>query len=348
MELRILDSIMHGVLKPWKLDTSNNKRFTELVKAAKKANPSTCREQHAELYSLLADFPTLQKILTAEPQTEISLQPLCFNTNLPKYKDTVTHFYYLIIEIETQRIYNVALEFSNTYSDIRDIIYQTEKILTYAKVLAKQVSIEMKDEGYISIPDENNNLTHYVLYYLKHSLIQLYFSIQEQYKNTLQQSTSLEDFYILDLEESITNMVSLEKVEEPIKNDKSNQEIQEKLSFGFNADVVKLRTVINQLCVKIELLNNTTETEDLIKILTAKDVLPGSVRIQFNCETVQLRYIIDKLKPFFNALNPKNIELSACFFTKKGTLIKAQNLYTNKIANPKEKDKIDNIIKQLQ
>jgi hypothetical protein len=43
MEVKVLDSIMHGVLKPWKLDTTNTRRFTELVKAAKAASPNQCR-----------------------------------------------------------------------------------------------------------------------------------------------------------------------------------------------------------------------------------------------------------------------------------------------------------------
>jgi hypothetical protein len=346
MELRILDSIMHGVLKPWMLDTSNNKRFTELVKAAKKVNPTTCRELHAQLYNILADYPTLQKVLESEIPIEKTLQPLYFNINLPMYNNAVTNFYYLVITLETQRIYNRVLEFSYIYTDKTDFIYQTGKVLNYAKILAKQASIEMDMMGF-SGTTAQVEASNYAIYCLKHSLIQLYFSIQEQFKDRLEETATLEDFYLLDLEESLSGMLILEKVVQT-ENDKSHQEIQEKLSFGFNEDVGKLKTVINQLCVKIELLNSDTKTDDLITILTAKNIIPGSVKIQIGCETVQFRYIIDKLKPSFNALNPQNIELSACFFTKKGTLIKAQNLYTNKISNPKEKDKIDNIIKQLQ
>lgn len=346
MELRILDSIMHGVLKPWKVDTSNNKRFTELVKAAKKVNPSTYREQHTQLYNLLADFPTLQKVLETEIQTEKLLQPLYFNINLPMYNNAVTNFYYLVITLETQRIYNRVLVYPKFYTNQIDFNYQTGKVLNYAKVLATQASIEMDIMGFTGSTAQVET-SNYAIYCLKHSLIQLYFSIQEQYKDRLEEKTTLEDFYLLDLEEPLSGMLPLEKIH-VIENDKSNQQIQEKLSFGFNEDVGKLRTVINLLCIKIELLNSDTKTDDLITILTAKNIIPGSVKIQIGCETVQFRYIIDKLKPSFNALNPQNIELSKCFFTKKGTLIKAQNLYTNKISNPKEKDKIDNIIKQLQ
>jgi len=35
MEVKILDTIIHGFLKPWKLDTTDIRRFTELVKESK-------------------------------------------------------------------------------------------------------------------------------------------------------------------------------------------------------------------------------------------------------------------------------------------------------------------------
>ena len=54
MEIKILDSILHGELKPWKLDISGNKRFTELVKTAKAVSPTTHAELHKQLSALLA------------------------------------------------------------------------------------------------------------------------------------------------------------------------------------------------------------------------------------------------------------------------------------------------------
>ena len=49
MEVKILDSIMHGALKPWKLDTTNTRRFIELVKAAKSASPVTNADLHKQI-----------------------------------------------------------------------------------------------------------------------------------------------------------------------------------------------------------------------------------------------------------------------------------------------------------
>lgn len=354
MELRILDSIMHGVLKPWKLDTSNNKRFTELVKAAKKVNPSTCIEQHLQLYNLLADYPTLQKVLETELPSEKTLKPLYFSTGLPMYNNAVTNFYFLVITLEAQRIYNRVLGFSKIYTSQIDLIYQTGKVLNYAKVLAKQASIELDMMGFSGTAAQVE-ASNYAIYCLKHSLIQLYFSIQEQFKDHLEETTTLEDFYLLDLEEPLSGMVKLEKVELPVETDKPEKAVdstQEKISFGFKDDIDKLKTVVNQLCFQIELLNeDVTDTDDFIRILTAKNILPGSVKIQIGCETKHFRYAIDKFQPYFTDLSLANIEKSKLFYSKKDTLITANNLSASNSKSkidPKEKSTIDKIFKQLQ
>lgn len=99
----VLNSIMHSVLKPWKLDTTNTKRFTDLVKAAKAASPNTNAELLSQLTTLLVDYPTLQKILADETKGNAPLQQLIYKTDLPKYKDAVTHFFYFVITGETIR-----------------------------------------------------------------------------------------------------------------------------------------------------------------------------------------------------------------------------------------------------
>ncbi len=353
MEIRILDNIMHGVLKPWKLDTSNNKRFTELVKAAKKVNPSTCREQHAQLYELLADYPTLQNILETEIPVGNKLQPLYFDINLPMYNNAVTSFYYLVITLETQRIYNRVLEFPKIYTHHIDFNFKTRKVLNYAKVLATQASIEMDIMGF-SGTKAQVDASNYAIYCLKHSLIQLYFSIQEQFKDSLEETTTLEDFYLLDLQEPLSGMLSLEK-NHLIEDDKSEKVIdstQEKICFGFKDDIEKLKTVVNQLCFNIDLLNeDITNADDLIKVLTAKSILPGATKIQINCETKLFRYCIDKFKPHFSNLTLGNIEKSKIFYSKNDTLITANNLSSSSSKNkvePKESANIDKIFKHLK
>ena len=66
MEVKILDSIIHGDLKPWKINTTETRRFTELVKAANAASPKTNAVLLSQLTALFADYPTLQKLLKQE------------------------------------------------------------------------------------------------------------------------------------------------------------------------------------------------------------------------------------------------------------------------------------------
>ncbi len=239
MEVKVLDSIMHGVLKPWKLDTTNTRRFTELVKAAKAASPSTNAALLSQLTALLVDYPTLQKIVADETIDNAPLQQLLYTTDLPKYKDAVTHFYYFIITGETLRVFNAVLQQAANWTELVDIRYQIGKTLTNVRVLAKQVTTELNEQGFTTVPDAESSVVHFALYYLKHCLIQLYFSIQEQFKASLSQTTTIEDFYLLDLEEPVANIVYLELVGEATNNSQaqnSNNTIQDKLSFGFTGD----------------------------------------------------------------------------------------------------------------
>lgn len=301
MEVKILDSIIHGFLKPWKLDTTNTRRFTELVKAAKAASPSTNAELLSQLTALLADYPTVQKSLTDETIINTPLQPLLCKIDLPKYKDAVTHFYYFIITRETLRVFNSVLQQAANWTELVDIRYQVGKTLTNVRVLAKQVSTELNEQGFTTIPDAQGSFVHFALYYLKHSIIQLYFSVQEQFKASLPQVTTLEDFYLLDLEEPVANIVYPVLVGEPTTNSQaqnSNNIIQDKLSFGFTGDKERLKAVIVQLCQKIELLNeDQTSSDTLFKIFTSRDLEAIADKVYLGCETTQFRYIIDKLTP---------------------------------------------------
>jgi len=355
MEVKILDSIIHGELKPWKLDTTHTRKFTELVKAAKAASPNTNAELLSQLNGLLADYPNLQKILNAESSNNNTvLRKHLFNMELPNSKDAVTRFYYLIITAESFRVFNCMLQESINWTELVDIRYQVNKTLTNIRVLAKQTATELTEQGFTTAPDENSNHIHFALYYLKHSLVQLYFSVQQPFKESLKQGTTIEDFYILDLEEPLTNMLPMDLIEQPTEKETNDtaEASQDKIFFGFKDDITKLQTVINQLCFQIEFLNeDVTEANDLIKVLTAKSILPGSVKIQIGCETKHFRYTIDKFQPYFHGLSLANIAKSKLFYSKKDTLITANNLSASNSKSkidPKEKSTIDKIFKQMQ
>jgi hypothetical protein len=349
MEVKILDSILHGTLKPWKIDTTNSRRFISLVKAAKATTPTTNAELVKQLIELLSDFPAVKKLLNDEPKNPSTLQPLLFDIELPRYKDAVTNFYYLVITGEILRIYNTFLIQSESWTDLIDIRYQVGKTLTNVKVLAKQTGIELMEQGFTTRPDPQSEVTHFALYYLKQCLIQLYFSIQEQFKSSLESTISLEDFYLLDLEE--TNPDIIELIPVVIESAIEIQD-QDRICFGFKGDLQKLTLVVNQLCYQVKLLQEEVNSpEDLLKVFTSKNLTPGCTKIQLGCETKHFRYCVDKFQPYFGSLSLVNIEKSKIFYSQGDTLITANNLSASSSRNrlePKEKPIIDKIFKYLQ
>ncbi|MCC6692860.1 MAG: hypothetical protein IT253_05625 [Chitinophagaceae bacterium] len=337
------------------MNTANTRRLTELVKSAKTVSPKNNADLLAQLTSLLSDYPDLQKIVETETvRDNTALKQPLFSIELPVPNDTVTRFYYLLIAADSLRIFNTVQQESSNWSELVDIRYQVNKTLTNIRVLAKQTASELIEQGFTTLPDEKSNHIHNTLYFLKHTLVALYFSVQESFKTNLKQVTTVEDFYILDLQEPLSNMLPLIPVEQLTESETDDTAAisQDKIHFGFKDDVGKLRTVINQLCFQIEYLNeDVTEADDLIKVLTAKNILPGSVKIQIGCETKHFRYTIDKFQPYFNSLTLANIAKSKLFYSKKDTLITANNLSASNSKSkidPKEKATIDKIFKNLQ
>jgi hypothetical protein len=323
------------------------------VKAAKANTPGTNEELVKQLSGLLTDFPATQKLLHDVNKNPSSLQSLLFDIELPKYKDAVTNFYYLVITAETLRSYNAFLQQSENWTDLIDIRYQVGKTLTNIRVLAKQTGIELIEQGFLTPPDAKSDVTHFVLYYLKHCLIQLYFTIQENFKSSLKGTISLEDFYLLDLEESNPDIIELKPVQKSKETGESlDIQDQERIWFGFRDDLSKLTNVVNQLCYQIELLNeDVSSSEDLLKVFTSTNLTPGCIKIQLGCETKHFRYCLDKFKPYFHNLTLSNIEKSNIFYSKQDILITANNLSASSSRNrlePKEKSTIDKIFKQLQ
>lgn len=350
MELKIFHSIIHGELRPWKLDTSNTKRFTALIKTAKAVSPATNAELLNQIKSLLSDYPALQKALvTQTPKNSTALKPLLYDVELTKYKDSLTQFYYLIITAENLRFFNVLMQQSANWTELVDVRYHVGSMLKNIKTLAIQTTKELKERGFTVVPDEQSIFIHYALYYLKLTLTQLYFSLQDSFKEKLAQVTTLEDFYILDLEEPHTTIPDLVYTGTQVKQVAGKKAKSPKLTFGFTGKKEKLKSVINSLCAEIELLKEDVSAADMfIQLLLSNDIKPGAVKIHLDCDNKNFRYVIQKLTPYFNSFSLINIEHSKSFYSKKGTLLKANNFSKARSFDPKEKAKIDNIFKQMQ
>lgn len=353
MEIKILDSILHGELKPWKVDASNTRHFAGLVKTAKAVPPTTNVELQKQLTALLADYPTQKKWLATQTTKSITaLQQLVCGIDLPSCGNPVTHFYAAIITAETLRVYNSFMQQSLNWNTSIDIPFQTGRLLNSLKVLTQQTVSELKERGFTTVPDEQSDTVHFALYYLQHKLIQLYFSVQESFKDNLPQVTTLEDFYSLELvlpKAQIKELTKLAVV--PTEEVKSIAQSDNKpFSFGFKGDETKLRNLISVLCTHKNLLDETiTKPDDFIKLLTTKDINDKNYKINIGCETNLFQYIADKLKITSPKFNYANIGRCNYFFTKNGNPIRASLLSNSKSNNPvskQTKEVIDKFFKE--
>lgn len=106
--------------------------------------------------------------------------------------------------------------------------------------------------------------------------------------------------------------------------------------------ISKLRT----LDMKLDFINKSKSTiEDLFNILFTENYEKEN-SVHLSCETAQFAYIAKSMRPYFMNFYPKSIGESKLFLSKKGNLIKSQNLYSSSIHNPKQKVTIDQIFKQ--
>jgi hypothetical protein len=350
MVSQILHSIMHGELMPWSID-SKGKAIAEKLKTLGAREPQQVNELTQQIKSLVSDLPELTAWLNKNyVGSSEKLFDLLFSTELPPYYNTITKFYSLLISKEAIRVFNEYLSRSANWTNNIDLIYHTTTLLRSIKTLTKQTGAELIQRGFDGLPDSETDHIHYTLYFLKQSLIALYFSIQEVHKDRLEEIISLEDFYLLELNEPISGIRKIYPAQDKILVGSDNTRTKEsKINFGFKGKPEDLKTIISQLNFSVDILNEPASSpETLISVLTSKNLIPGSAEIHLKCETAVFRYIIDGLKPSFSNLKLTTIQNSKVFYSKNGTLLTAQNLSSSKIENPKSKTEIDRIFNQMK
>jgi hypothetical protein len=349
MEIKILNSILFKELMPWVFNGTNLKPINEKLKKIASKEATTEAELIQQLQILVADYPELTKWLTKQlPKATGTIKNHCFAIDFTEFSNATTKFYYKIIRLETLRVYNAFNTKIQQYKHKTDIYYHTTIALNNVKASAIDTVRKIKEMGFDAAPTEQSDLSHFVLQLLRQHLIILFFDIQELSKANLQNTTSFEDFYLLDLVLPKALITELNQIiiDEEITISKENKV---KLSFGFNGTESKLKSVVSQLVSQVELINeDKCSAENLMTILLSKSLNSKMHKIYIKCETVQLRYIIDKLTSNFTNLTPTALEKSELFYTKTNKLLKAQNLYSNKIESPKNQLNIDNIINQMK
>lgn len=351
MEMKIFNHILYGNLMPWLYDNKEIRTLTENLKHAGNKQPITERDLLLQIQTLLSHKLDLIKWLkTQKADNSKSLAELLYSTELPEFTDTVTKFYSIIIDKESQRIFNAYVNLINDQVDPLIINFQTTTILRTLKRYIIAAAKEIRNRGYAKIDRQQMPLIPFVLFCMKYRLITLYFSIQKVKKDVIENAIELDDFYLMELNETKKDIHPI-YFEGPTDTSLSKKDTgkTKRLSFGFRGNKDKLKTVINQLCIKVELLNEDLSPADLlVQLLTSKDIKPGKTQIHIGCDNKNLRYIIEKLMQYFESLSFVNIEYSQSFVSKKGTLLKANNFSKVKSFDPKLKATIDNIFKEMQ
>jgi hypothetical protein len=345
MNLTILDGILHGPIKPVFVRKIEPKTLAGYIIEAKRIKPTSLKHLAQQQAALLQPFGKITFRIDEYADTPIGQLP--FETELPAQQTILDQYYHLLISNAAIHIYNGILQDAEGWNHAIDQEYQVTKALRNLKVLAQQANDEQKEINQLSDEKETSSL--YPLLTLKLQAINLYFSVQETFKQFLSTSISLEDFYTLELLESSNDVIPLIPVTIPVKAGVQSRERSAVLKFDFNGDKQKLASVIFQLCQEINLLNSSLcSQKDLNEILTSKNIVPGKIKIYLDCETTQFRHVIDRFNPFFKSLSLVNIEKTNSFFTKDGGKLKAGNLRSSKVPDCKQKKEIDQIINQLQ
>jgi hypothetical protein len=366
MELKILDSILFGQLRPW-LDKNRNEKFYSNRLTPKFVKPTEHIDGYfKELKSILGNKNELVNDnpldrYFAQPKKDIDAhinQPLVVLTEETLEPTSQTEwFYFSLIHNESTRTINNI--FQAVCRDIGEVdrVYIVNRYKTSFIELLKNIHTVSAD---VAVDDE---LSIRVLSVLKHNAIRLLTELQllfdkyinsipsnkhQIYKEYLKQNPPEGEYY--------TEATELRQLKQLVSEAKTGIKLQpasnpNAISFGFNGDKERFTMAIKRLVLEMDLLKAETSTEYFLEVLLSDDIDVNGPKIYLDIFTNEFRYLIDQLKPRFKKLNPKTIQDVDLFRSKDNPHknIKAQTLYSSKSSlehNP-NKAKIDNIVKHL-
>jgi len=326
----ILDEILYHNLRPWLEENNPDEKFAPMLVEIKTENVDYQYHYDIEFrrpfnYKTRYYNKLIVNGLCKYCNEMLSLINEDTNTKLQKY---------WLNEILNNRL-------KTRLKDIGRLIQDNDYSLAY--INPKKTSFNI---------DAGHKTNTYIIQLLKLAYIKAYLEIQEPFRDLLADNLMTEDdFYMQLLFEPIPDESFIKEVKEiVIVEDKEGKYKPKKLSFGYNEESAeKLQNICRLLTIKVDFLNdNLTSEKDFVEVMTSDDLTKSEKQIHIGCETTQFRYIIDKLKPLFTDLTLSNIEKSKSFFSKNGILITATNLSRNKHHDPKQKETIDKIFKEVQ
>lgn len=189
MKMTLLDSIMHGPLKPWLLKPNVNDQLVKLLYKATSSTPSNVSELLRQLLYLVQDFPDLVQFLKEESLSgsDLPLVDHFYEIVPPQHTNAFQQFYYLLYRQESLRFFNALIIKIDALNIQDDKAYQLEKVFTSLRVLTVIINDALTE--YENEESKNDNVC-YALTVARYMLIVLFFEIQ--------------DYFSLDLENCLT------------------------------------------------------------------------------------------------------------------------------------------------
>jgi len=335
MTISILNDICYGRLKPWTIDFSDMSKLSQKVKVASKVKVESPLDLNKKLLALLSEHDEYQQLKTEPIFTQII--PIHFTFHDENGHNLQTVFYKGLIDTEALRFYNEVL--ANPYiQDLAlDVEYQIgRKVLDALKDLICKTKEEIENQESSQNTKDSDDTSLFVMRHLHKTLLALYFSIQSKYAAYLTDIyESIEEFYLLVFNESNLDFYLLETTDfigQPTSNTKPSLPKRipdKKLSFGFNGDQQKLKSIIKLLCVHYSFLNESLCTqEEFVAIMTSKDLLTSKQEVHLSCPTNQFTATIEHFKKIAPKFNYANIHKFGNFYSQDGTLLN-QKLLSN-------------------
>lgn len=357
MRLIIFENIIFRSLRPWKQENLNERDYLTYLKVKGFTNQQLSIDEFKvavetifpkDKYTQDKDFELYE--LDQSPDTINIVSPL-INIELPKAQNSKCRFYYYLITNEVTRLMNLLYRFYKGPSSTTDKTYIINNVLEQVKYLIRESTNELQQ-------GDHNEDSKYILQVLRLSLVRFLFEIEHLFTDIIKTPSTTDDELYFDLLKEETSNKCIYNLTDtlinlvnsvPLNEAKTNQAQQpSRVSFGFKGNKAKLLEVIKVLTRRIELLDaNLTTPEQLLEVLTSKNLSSDLPKIYFGVETKQVRYVVDKLMPFCSNLKLTLVVSCNLFYSKFGTPLTHSNLTSSKDQNPKNKELIDEIFRSL-
>ena len=357
MELTIYKNVLYGTLKPW-LIPSDAEKFYRQNMTPKFQKPSesisdyyrALKELHSDKKTLFTDDGLdIYKSLPKSEKAYSILSPLV-DLPLPTPVNSVQKFYHYLLVNETTRLTD---RIYNSFVNSDDELLQKDIVLNAVRS-TKDLLLKIGSDRE-AFP--NDDLTTFVLETLSNCIVRLLKETEFLYPSFLNSIPTDKTEAFAELLQAEVPAYDIDKTTPLfttvmgtlIGADNYNLQSDDRFAFGYNQrNTDSLKTVLYALQREIELVNENENTvDDLLAILTSKDLQLGAKPVNLFCETTQFSYIVAKMELHFTNFNPTSIEKSKLFKSKKGNHIKRNNLYKNKSQNCKKQQQIDTILKGL-